>query len=48
MCADTFPDRPEWPCDREGTHTLHHHGNVQWGTGSEVPDRHDDTSGGEH
>lgn len=42
MCQETFPGRPDWPCDRDGNHRLHRHKNVMWGTGSEVDDRHDD------
>ena len=40
---------PDLTCHNEAEHEGGGRGCVHWsGTGSEVPDRHDSTSGGEH
>lgn len=49
MCDHTFLDRDDgMPCVRDEPHTQGRGCVYQSSSGSDVPDRHDATSGGEH
>ena len=49
-CNDPFPGEQVWICsERTGHDGPHREGKVAWSSGgSQVADRHDATSGGEH